>query len=211
MGCERLRVPTIVLAIGLIAGCNASYPDHPSPPVPTALQIHYPTPLISPTLVGQSFTLLAYIVNSDGAFEDVTSSATWVSSNSAVVQMVASPSRFSAFAPGLASVSATYRGVSNAVSVTVMEADRRFPMLTITPGVPRVVGQTVSAAALLRTNATQSQAVTSLAIWSSSDPNVVSVVLSGSSALVRGVGAGTAIVTAVFGDLSASYSLSILP
>lgn len=212
MGCERLRTAMLVLALALVAACNASYPFPSSRPVPTALQVHFPVPM-GPALVGQSFRLMAYIIDSDGAFEDVTSKARWVSSNAAVVQEAATPPQFVALAPGLADLSATYQGISNAVTITVIEADRQFPILTITPGNPRVVGRSETASALLRASATQSQNVTSQAIWRSSDPNVVSVALapSGSVAAVRGVSAGTAIITATVDGVSASYSLSILP
>lgn len=217
MSRERIHTITGLLAL-LVAGCNASYPFQPSHPVPTTLQIHYQTPM-GPALVGQSFAFTAYIVNSDGGFQDVTAKATWLSLNTNVVRLTASPSGFTAIAPGVADLSATYEGVGDILPVTVIEADRQFPILAITlvssgfgpPTAPRVVGQMAPVSATLRITATQSQNVTSQAMWSSSDPGVVTVTPGGSSAILRAVGAGTAVITATFDGFTASYGISIQP
>ena len=193
----------------LLAGCSASSPSELSAPVPLVLQIHYRTAL-GPVAVGNSFSLAAYAFDSDGAFEDVTSTATWSSLNPSAVQLTTPPSRFTAVAPGLADVSVTYRGLVHAVPVTVIEIDRQFPTLSLTPGDPHNIGKTSSTSVLLRTSATQSQNVTAQADWSSSDPRVVTVT-PGAPALVRGVGPGTAWITASFNGLSTSYGLSIEP
>ena len=208
--CARLAASAVVLSLILLAGCNAKYPSQPSVPAPSTLQVHYPTAMGAP-LVGASFFFTAYIINSDGAYEDVTSRATWLSSNPVVVRMTSSPSGFTAVAPGLADLSASYQGLTSSVSVAVLEVDRQFPALAVTAGNPRVIGQTATTTASLRTSATQSQNVTSQAAWSSSDERVVTVTPAGQAASVKGVGVGTAQITAVFNGLSASYGLSIQP
>ena len=218
MSRERLTTIVRLLALPLVCGCNASYPFQPSNPVPTTLQIHYQNPM-GPALVGQSFGFNAYVVNSDGGIQDVTTTATWMSSNTNVIRLIATPSGFTAIAPGLADVSATYRGISNALPLTVMEADRQFPILVINlvnsglgpPTPPRVVGQTAYLSAAIRINATQSQSVTTQATWSSSDPRVMTVLPEGQLATLRAIGAGTAVITASFNGLTATYGLSIQP
>jgi len=218
MSRERLTTILGLLALPLVSACNASYPFQPSNPVPTALQIHYQLPM-GPALVGQSFGFNAYVVNSDGGIQDVTTTATWVSSNTNVIRLTATPSGFTAIAPGLADVSATYRGITNALSLTVTEADRQFPILVINlvnPGIgpptaPRVVGQTSYLSAGMRITATQSQNVTTQTIWSSSDARVVTVSIEGQFANLRAIGPGTAVITATFNGMTAMYGLSIQP
>src|SRR5262245_18692419 len=185
----------------LCAGCNASYPFQPSNPVPTALQILYQTPM-GPALVGESFGFNAYILNSDGGVQEVTANATWLSSNTNVIHPVSNPSRFTAIAPGVPDISATYQGLSNTLSLSVIEPDRQFPSLAITTFTPPrpTVGQTASLSAVLRLSGTPSQTVTSQAVWSSSDPRVltVTVTVNAASATVRAISVGTAVITASF-------------
>jgi hypothetical protein len=193
----------------LLAGCSASSPSEPSAPVPLVLQVHYRTAL-GPVTVGNSFSLAAWIFNSDGVFEDVTSMATWSSLNPATLQLTTPPSSFTPFAPGLADVSVTYRGLTHTAPVTVIEIDRQFPILSVTPGDPHKIGRVALTSAVLRTSPTQSQSVTTQADWSSSDPRVVTVTR-GAQTFVTGVGLGTAWITASFNGLSTSYGLSIEP
>jgi hypothetical protein len=203
------RQIAVVFAL-LLAACSASSPSEPSAPVPLVLQVHYRTAL-GPVLIGNSFSLAAYAFDSDGAFEDVTSKATWSSLNPTAVELTTPPSRFTAVAPGLADVSVTYRGLVHAVPVTVIEIDRQFPILSVTPGDPHNIGKTSPTSAVLRTSATQSQNVTAQTNWSSSDPRVVTVSPGAQTAMLTGVGPGTAWVTANFNGLSTSYGLSIEP
>jgi hypothetical protein len=206
---SRVRQITVIVAV-LLAGCRASSPSEPSAPIPLVLQVHYRTAL-GPVNVGNSFSLAAYVFDSDGAYEDVTSTATWSSMNPAAVQLTTPPSRFTAVAPGLADVSVTYRGLVHAVPVTVIEIDRQFPILSVTPGDPHNSGKTSPTSAVLRTSVTQSQNVTAQANWSSSDPRVVTVTPGAQTAMLTGVGPGTAWITASFNGLSTSYGLSIEP
>ena len=201
------RAAFIVLAAVALAACDASYPSRPSSsPVLTALQIHYLAAL-GPVPVGSGFAFRAYAVNSDGVYEDVTSNAAWASSNPAVVALTGSPSGFSGFVPGLADITATYQGMVSRITVTVVEPDRQYPVLIITPGDPRVIGRTVVATATLWRSRTEGLNVTSSATWTSSDPSVVTAV----QGTIQAVVAGTARITATFNGLSTSYGLSVQP
>jgi|SRR6267142_3233849 len=201
-----LRAAFIVFIAGPFAACDASYPTQPTSASVLALQVHYRSAM-GPALVGSGFAFRAYTVDSDGVYEDVTSKAAWSSSNSGVAALTTAPSGFSAFAPGLADISATYQGMTSSVTVTVVEPDREFPVLKLGSGDPQVIGRTSVATAMLMTNRTQGVNVTGSATWSSSDPSVAAV-LAGS---VTAVGAGTARITARFNGLSASYGLSVQP
>jgi uncharacterized protein YjdB len=195
-----------------MTGCHASYPSQPSTATPASFQVFYRNAL-GPQFVGASFAFDAYVLNSDGVYEAVTSKAAWTSSNSVVVSLTTTPSGFTALAPGLADVSATYQGFASTQSVTVYEADRQpFPFLFITPGDPHVVGQNAVASLSLRTTPTQTQAPTAAATWTSSDTRIVTAdASSNTTARVTAVGLGTAQITATLNGVSGSYRLSIHP
>ena len=206
-----LRAALIVIIAGALASCHASYPFQPTPATPTSLQVFYRNAL-GPQPVGASFSLLAYIVNSDGAYEEVTARTSWSSSNAAVVGVMPSPSTFAALAPGVADVSATFQGLASTMRITVYEPERQFPILNIFPGDPHSVGQTASALVSLRVSATQTAALSAPASWSSSDSGVITVTPTGNAtARVRAVRAGTAQITVSFNGLSTSYGVSVLP
>src|SRR5262245_42055145 len=70
---------------------------------------------------GESAQLTATAVKSDGSTENVTSSATWFSSNSRVIQ-VGSDARARALAPGEATVQARYQSRSGSRLVMALPA-----------------------------------------------------------------------------------------
>lgn len=208
---HHLRAAFIVFIAGPLAGCHASYPFQPSAPTPVAFQVFYRNAL-APQLVGASFGFRAYVFNSDGVWEDVTSAAAWTSSNSVVVAGT-QPSSFTAIAPGVADVTATYQGLVSSVPLTVYETDRRpFPFLAITTGDPHVVGQAAFASVSLRAAPGQTQSPLAAAVWTSSDDRVVTVAaINPNSAQVRAVGAGTARITVSLNGVTDSYGLSVQP
>jgi hypothetical protein len=213
MARARLYASAVGLAF-LLAGCHASYPSAPSNPTIVALQVHYPRAL-GPVSVISGFGLLAYTLNSDGAYEDVTTKAAWSSSDPSVISRGAvvptfGPMPFVAIGPGSADITAQYLGFSTSVPMVTFRADRpAFPSLTISsPGDPRTVGTSAPSVARVQRSATDSQDVTTVATWSSSDPHAVSVAADGS---VRAIAPGTAQITASYNGLTAWYGLSVAP
>ena len=209
---HHLRAAFIVLVAGPLAACHASYPFRPSPATPTALHIFY-TRALAPQLVGASFGFTAYVFNSDGAWDDVTSRASWSSSNSIVAALDAPPSRFVALAPGFADISVAYQGLASGVPVTVYEPDAQpFPFLNITPADPRTVGQRATASVTLRLSPTQTQSPQAAATWGSSDEHVATVApTSPNTALVTAIGPGTARITVTLNGVTGWYGLSVVP
>lgn len=205
------RAAFIVLIAGTLAACRASYPFEPTQATPTSLQVFYRTAL-GPQPVGASFSLQAYIVNSDGAYEDVSARASWSSSNPVVVTVAANPSSFTALAAGVADTSASFQGLTSTTRVTVFEPERQFPFLNIIPGDPHLIGRTASALVSLRVSSTQTAPLGTPASWTSSDSRVVTVTPTGNTtAQVTAAGTGTAQITASFNGMSASYGVSVQP
>jgi len=205
-----------VLCAGIaifLAACHASYPSAPSSAVTVALQVHYPNAL-GPAPVVSSFGLMAYSVNSEGAFEEVTKKATWSTSDPAVVVRSTSQSaiteNFAAIAPGSADITAQYQGFSTTITVVAFRPDRPvYPSLMISSrGDPRIPGASVPSVVRLYRASADFDDVTRLATWSSSDPGVATVSADG---MVRGIAPGTTQIVASYGGLTSSYALSIAP
>jgi hypothetical protein len=196
-----------VLGAALIAtSCQASYPTQPTQAVPVALRVHYLTATgVEPVGTGRGFS--AYLLNSDGAYENVTDRATWSSSDPTVLQRDAH-SFFRAVATGAAEIVARYTGLQSSVWVVVVQPESQaYPHLAIAPGDPHTLGQRAQAVATLRVSSSESLIVTDAATWSSTDTRVITV----DRGAVTGVGPGTAQILVSYGGLSTWYGLSIQP
>jgi len=209
------RALLVVVATAVLAACQASYPSPPAPstPVtPVALQIHAPS-AIGPVRLTLGFTLAAYLLNSDGAYEDVTARVSWSVSDSAILSRRATiptaPVAFVATGVGMTDITAQYQGLSSSVTIVTVLTDRpAYPMLTVSPGDPQVIGRSSAARAILQINPSESQVVTPLASWTSSDPAVATVSNDG---MVSAVGPGTTLITASYTGFGASYLMSVVP
>lgn len=203
---ERLRAPLIVAALIAVSACDASYPFQPSAPTISALYVLYQFSPAGPLIAGISVPLSAITVNSDGATEGVSLQATWQSSNDAVARVVSNIPRFTAVAPGVADISATYQGFVRTITVTVYEPEATFPRLTLRGAGTLTPLQIIAS---LRLNPDQSQDVSGQAAWTSSNPGIATVTVSGSTALVTAVSPGTVEITAAFNGLRASVGYSV--
>jgi hypothetical protein len=90
----------------------------PSPPSPTVMSVSV-TSVPAPAYPGQSMQLMARAAFSNGTSQDVTSQATWDSSN-AVVATVSSTGLLSTAGIGSADIRATYQGITGSAQVTVV-------------------------------------------------------------------------------------------
>jgi hypothetical protein len=208
----RSVVASVVgLTITASASCKASYPLAPTDPSPVAFWVHYWTP-VGIGSVGGLYAFSAFILASDGAYEDVTARATWVESDSQVLRRSGSglfPSAvaYSAVAPGNVEVAAQYEGLTSSISMSVIRPERQpFPNLMITP-VGAALGRSTQSVLRWRENAAASEVVTDLASWESSNTRVVTV----DRGLITAVAPGTAQITASYNGQVAWYGLSVLP
>jgi hypothetical protein len=200
----------------VLASCHASYPAAPTDGTPVAFQIYYTTP-VGFASVGSTYRFQAYTLRADGAFEDVSTGATWSSSDPSTLRpgvgssgvLTGSPF-FTAVAPGAADVAAHYQGFSSSLPMFMVQLDRRvYPFLTIAMPfeVSWTAGQRGQATARVERSATARDLVTGLASWSSSNSEVLTV----QQGLLTAVALGTAHITVSYEGLFAFVGVSVHP
>lgn len=172
------------------------------------------TPASSSLAVGTVQQFTATGAFSDGTTQDVTESATWTTSASQVVSVSSAAGTkglVTALAPGTAAVSASFSGVtSNAAAITVTAA--ALVSISVTPSNPTVVvgfGVQFFATGAFSDNTTQD--LTNAVTWSSSSGIALISDATGSKGQAATSGTGTVTITASFGGVSGSTTLTIAP
>ncbi len=202
---SRLRAIPIVLAL-LSASCSATYPAAPDPVI-VALQVFYSRPM-SYALTGTNYSFNAYAIRSDGAYLDVTSTATWLSSDLQIMRSLSTAGSFSAVSAGRVDIAARYQSMLGVLSLPVLRSDRlTYPRLTVAGGDPRTAGMMASISLSLDQSATASQSITNLVTWTSADPSIVRV----DGASVTAVQVGTTVLSTTYNGLTVEYGLSVHP
>jgi hypothetical protein len=142
----------------------------------------------------------------DGSTQDLTTQVTWGSSDGAVAQVSnvgATRGRLTANAPGTATISAVFDGVTGSTVATVSAAS--LTALALTPPAPGApIGQSVALTATGTFSDGSSQDLTSLAGWNSSDPSRASVV----GGAVTAVAVGSADISATVLGRTATVTFS---
>jgi len=188
------------------AGCTASYPTQPTQAAPVALFITQGAR--GRVNINSSASYQAFIVNADGAFENVSGLATFESSDTGIARSNSRAS-FIGVAAGIATITARHAGLTASVPMVVV--DPRiviFPRLSINVTGPSRIGGQAQTAAGLQRSASQNEDVTSLVTWRSENPNVATIAQNG---VITGVGIGTTMITATYDGLTDWYWLSINP
>ncbi|WP_181790664.1 Ig-like domain-containing protein [Myxococcus llanfairpwllgwyngyllgogerychwyrndrobwllllantysiliogogogochensis] len=154
---------------------------------------------------GSTVSLVATATRSDGTVADVSTEATWSSSDTAVVSL--SQRLASGQGMGTARITATFREVSGSTQLTVAEATA----LTLSPAeVTLVEGHPRQLHATATLDNGTSQDVTTSATWKSSQPTVAVVSMDASTrGQVTPVGPGASSLTATFNGLSASAQVNV--
>ena len=196
-----------MLAAICVAACDAAYQAGPSPTT-LALQIQVPPRGAVATNTTNAFLALA--LDSDGAYKIVTQAAQWSSSDTSIARPGAGVGTFVAVAPGRAHVTARYDGAeaSFPIVVVVPPVLTPAPALRLTAVSPQRIGGTAAATATVVRSQVASQNVTSLATWTSSNPEVATIDADGR---MRGVGIGTTLITAEYQNLTQFFWASIEP
>ncbi|KLU61844.1 bacterial Ig-like domain (group 2) [Peptococcaceae bacterium CEB3] len=150
----------------------------------------------------QAFTATAHY--SDGSSSDVTSSASWTSSDTSVATM--SGNVVSGVSAGTSTISATYGGFSGSGTITVTATAPTLQSITVSPSTTSIqVGGTVYYTAMAHYSDGSQSSITSAATWSSSDTSVAT--LSANDA--TGEAAGTCTITAAYGGMTGTASLTV--
>ena len=156
--------------------------------------------------VGESEQLTATGNFSDGTTQNLTQSATWSSSGSAIAS-VSSAGAALANAVGTATIGVTAGSFTGTASLTVTPA--AVTALNITPATLSIaLGSSHQLQAIATLSDGTTQDMTGIAAWSSTQPTIVSV-SSGGLAIAEQVGSTT--ITAEGSGLTASADLTVVP
>lgn len=170
------------------------------------------TPSSTSLPAGVTYQYSAQAIYSDGTSKDVTNTATWVSSNAAVVDVsnaFGTRGQAKTLSSGTATVSATFSGVTGNASVTVTTAKLKLVQVTpFNPTLPIGYGIRMTATAVYDDGTTLN--VTSQATWTSSNAGVASVSNApGSRGRVTPIAAGTTSISATYNGVTGSTTVTV--
>jgi hypothetical protein len=163
--------------------------------------------------VGQQQAFQATALFDDGSSQNVSGQAVWKSSDPTVADVASGPAGGRGVVAGLgkgtATITATYMGVADAVTVAV--SDGVLKELQVTPvgtTLPRGLSQPFQAVGIFSDGT--SRTVTDQASWTSSAPAVADVANgAGMRGLVTTLGPGSAQITAALGGVTGSAALTV--
>lgn len=158
----------------------------------------------SPTLsMGQMLQLFAIGTFSDGSTQDLTASAAWGSSNTAVATL-SNPGLVTAAGHGTATITCTSGSISGSTPLIV---EGTLSSIQVTPANDTInvgTGQQFTATATFSDGTSES--LTGSVSWTSSNTSVATINTSG---MATGVSAGSATITASSGSVTGSTGLTI--
>ena len=165
----------------------------------------------SPSIaIGATQQFVATATYNDSTTANVTTSATWTSSNPAIAKVTPS-GLASALAAGSATITATIDGVSGSASLSVPPpaVTRTLSSIVVTPAATTfAIGASQQFVATATYSDSTTANVTTLAIWTSSNPTIAMITPGG---LASALAAGSATITATLSGVSGSASLTVPP
>jgi len=198
-----------------LAGCGSGSSDSSSPGSNVTLSSITLAPAGPSINVGTVEKFTATGTYSDNSTQNLTSSATWASSTTAVATVQTggtNPGLATAVTVGTAMITATVGTISGSTMLTVTNKAPAITSIAITPASPTVAaGSNIQLTATATRSDNSTQDVTNSASWTSSDTTKATVQTTGQSnpALATGVGAGTVTITATFSGISRTTSLTV--
>jgi hypothetical protein len=194
----------ILFALTACGGSGGATGTGNSGPTLTSIQA---TGFSGSAVAGQSQQLTATGKYSDGSSRDVTSTATWSTSDASVAS-VAAGGMLSAKASGQCSVSAKIGSIAGSLAVTVTPA---LVSIAVTPANPSIAANTdvqFFATGTYSDNSTQN--LTSQVTWASSNTSFATVSTTApTKGLAAGVSAGTTTISASLGSVSGNTQLTV--
>jgi hypothetical protein len=157
--------------------------------------------------VGAGIQITAQATYTPTGSIDVTNSAVWTTSNAAVATVV--NGMISYIAAGTATVTATYGGFSQNISVTV--SAKTLTSISVTPMTYSMpASATFQFTATATYSDTSTQNITTSTTWSSSNPSIATISNSSPTiGLATGIASGVSTVAASFAGFSATSTLTI--
>lgn len=210
---DPMSKPALLIALtvsGLLAACGGGNNSTPSSGSGNGAAVLRSIQVTSgaaslPAGLGQQYTATGSY--SDGSSKDLTSSASWTSSNPSIA-MVSSTGMVTSKAPGSASITAAFSGVSGSSSLTVT-APNLVSLVTSPASRSIAAGTTTQFSATGTFTDGSTQNVTGIVTWTSSDSSVASINLNGAPGLAMGIAPGAVTITAASGNIASSSSLSV--
>lgn len=177
--------------------------------VPTGIQV---TASTASAEVTEVIGLSVAVLYSNSTQLPVAGLVTWASSNPAVISTegkTGASVNLTALTTGTATITASSDGYSHSVTIEVVPQSNPITGLTIvgTPNVHLLAGETHQLA-VVATSANGLQGMTSSVTWISSNPQAASV--SASGLVTAGNTAGAASISAAYGDLITTYTVTAL-
>jgi hypothetical protein len=198
-----VRVSRLLVGLTLFAGCGGGGLPTDKIDASVGLVSIAVSPSTATLAPGTKATFTAIGTNSDGTTEDVTSKATWSSSDPTVANGGAG--MLSANKPGTTTLTAKLDGVSGSAQITVTSANVTA-VTTAPPSAMLTVGGTVSLTATATFGDGTMADVTHGATWSSNDPSIAKVSNAG---LATGNAAGSTGIVATYGGKSGTTMVSV--
>lgn len=196
---------SVLCCLLVLVGCGGGASQNTvAPPALSSIQI---TGQSANLIAGQSEQLKAMGTYSGGTTQDLTTSATWSSSDSSVAT-VSSGGMLSAKASGACSITAKSGSVSGSFSLNVAPA---LVSIAVTPATVSIApGTTQQFIATGTYSDNSSQNLTSSVNWSSSNAGAVSIsTTSPIAGLAMALAPGSATITATSGSVSGTASLIV--
>jgi Bacterial Ig-like domain (group 2) len=194
-----------ILMLGFLAGCGGGSSGGPA--VLASIEV---TPTKSTIALGTTAQFTATGVFSDHTKKDLTSSVTWSPSNgnASISNTAGSSGLARAVAAGTTTITATMGGISGNTILTVSAATLQTIGVTSTnPSIALGTTRQFVATGTFSDNTTQN--LTSQVTWSSSNGNASISNTAGSNGLATAVTTGSAVITATFGAITGSTTLSV--
>lgn len=179
---------------------------------PAALSSIDVSPKNKTLIEGETQQYLATGIYTDNSTQDLTSSATWESSNNAVATVSntsSSKGLATAVAAGSVTVSATQQGIIGETGLTVNPIT--LLSITVTPSNPTIAnGTTLQFSATGNYSNGTTRDLTTFATWISSQPAVAIISnASGSNGLATSLSTGSTLISAVFQSVVGNTTLTI--
>lgn len=170
------------------------------------------SPTNQSTTAGETQQYTATGIFTDNRTKDITTTATWTSSNTAVATISNAPSSqglASAISAGTVTISATQDGITGSTSLTVNAATLTSIAVTpTTPTIPNGTDQQFTATGTYSDTSTKD--LTTVATWTSSTPATAVISnIDGSKGLASSVAAGSSTIRAIFNGIIGSTTLTV--
>jgi len=192
--------------VGLLLGCGGggSNGGNPQPPVLQSIQVTPANPSITIAAGGATQPFTATGKFNDGSTKDLSSSASWSSSDTTVATISATGVA-TGLKKGSATITATSGGVSGKTTLTIGVALKSIAVTPATPSIARNTQQQFTATGTYFDGTTQN--ITTLATWSSATTAVATIIVQGVAQ--AGNQAGTTTIAAALNGVSGSTTLTV--